>query len=174
MNLNKLRKTFSYNINTGILTKIRKTNRAITTDIAGFITADGYLNVGFNKKKYMVHRIIWILVHGVKLSDKDEIDHINHNRTDNRLVNLRLVNRQTNQKNVSKRKDNTSGITGVCWKPKQHKWHSQIGVNGKIIHLGFFVEFHEAVNARKNAEVLYVFHENHGKPKKKASSTSSK
>jgi hypothetical protein len=93
----------------------------------------------------------------------DEVDHINHNRTDNRWNNLRAVTSKSNSRNQSKSIKNKSGVTGVHWDNLRNRWIAQIHIDYKTVHLGTFVEFHEAVNARKNAEVLYGFHENHGK-----------
>ena len=69
------------------------------------------------------------------------------------------------KQNSKKKIDNTSGQTGVVWHKRDKKWQVNIRVSGKKVHLGYFIEFHEAVNARKNSEILYGFHENHGKDK---------
>lgn len=83
------------------------------------------------------------------------VDHKNHKTTDNRKSNLRIV---TNSQNCMNRKlviNNTSGVTGVSWDKKSNKWHSRIGINNKEISLGFFSDFNEAVNVRKQAEQKY-------------------
>ena len=92
-----------------------------------------------------------------------QVDHINHDRTDNRIENLRLVNANENGKNQKASVRNKSGVVGVSWKKSKNKWHSQIMVNGKQIHLGFFDNIDEAKKARIDAERKYGFHENHGK-----------
>jgi hypothetical protein len=61
------------------------------------------------------------------------------------------------------RSDNTSGITGVTWHSQRGKWLAQIWVNGKKVHLGVFLSIDDAARARKDAEIKYSFHENHGK-----------
>ncbi len=93
----------------------------------------------------------------------EEIDHINHDPSDNRLANLRKVKRLDNMRNQSMRSTNPSGVTGVRFNKECHKWQATIMVLGKEIHLGLFEGFNRAVHARKAAEVKYGFHENHGK-----------
>ena len=128
----------------------------------GHITTCGYRIFYKKKKPYLEHRVIWEK-HNGKIPKGLEIDHINHDRLDNRIENLRLVTKQENQRNAKRRIDNTSGVTGVVWRNENKRWYAQIGIDGKNIHLGCFSEFSDAVNARKNAEVLYGFHKNHGK-----------
>lgn len=95
-----------------------------------------------------------------------QVDHINHDRTDNRIENLRLVNANENCKNQKASTRNKSGVVGVSWKSQKNKWHAQIMVDGKQIHLGFYDDINDAKDAkdaRKVAERKYGFHENHGK-----------
>lgn len=128
---------------------------------AGSLNSCGYLEVQIKRKHYLIHRIIFEMVYGA-IPDREEIDHINHNRQDNLPINLRSVCHTHNQKNQSKSVRNTSGIVGVSWKADRKKWHSQIRVDGKDKHLGFFEDINDAVIARKNANTLYEFHRNHG------------
>ena len=103
---------------------------------------------------------MWLYVTGK--FPKNEIDHINHIKDDNRWDNLRDVAHSTNGKNQSMQVSNTSGVRGVYWYKNNQRWVANITVDGEKIHLGSYVQHHEAVNARKNAEVLYGFHTNHG------------
>ena len=93
----------------------------------------------------------------------ENIDHKNHRRNDNKFSNLRLANHGENSKNMEIYASNTSGVTGVYWNKREHKWHAQIRVSGKRIHLGFFVELDDAKAARQAANTQYGFHQNHGK-----------
>ena len=125
--------------------------------------ARGYLQMSFMGKKYLVHRFIWDLVYpDDKLGPGEEIDHINHIKTDNRLCNLRKVNRADNCRNMSQHSRNTSGATGVSFDKVNRKWVAQINVDGVFVFLGRFANFDDAVLARKTAERKYGFHENHG------------
>ena len=124
---------------------------------------DGYLTVRFEYRAIMVHRIAWCMTHGNFPKDGFEIDHINGDRSDNRIVNLRLVDRTGNSQNHALRSNNTSGRVGVHWHNKAAKWCAIICVNKKRIHLGLHVSFNDAVRARKQAEIQYGFHPNHGR-----------
>ena len=60
-------------------------------------------------------------------------------------------------------KNNTSGHTGVYWYSQRKKWVSEIFADGRKISLGYFKDKEEAIQARKQANIEYGFHENHGK-----------
>lgn len=83
------------------------------------------------------------------------VDHINHQKTDNRKCNLRNVTKSENHMNVGKIATNTSGVTGVSWSSTAKKWQASIVVNKKSIHLGLFANINEAASARKEAEIKY-------------------
>lgn len=157
----ELNALFTYDAKTGIATnKVKRSKNTLAGTAAGCITSDGYLEVGLGYDKWLLHRIIWKMVYG---EEPEEIDHINHVGTDNRLKNLRAVTKQENSKNTSMHKNNTSGITGVILYKRTSKYAAQIRVDGKKIHLGYFDTIEEAAAARQAAETLFGFHENHGK-----------
>lgn len=139
-----IRENMDYNPETGVLTwTVRKQGRVIGKPIGSF-DKDGYLiikkseNGRFNgkKKRFCVHRIIWIWVHGKE--PNDQIDHINGNKSDNRLCNLREADTAENMRNVGKQSHNTSGWKGVSWHKLRSKWRADIKVNKKQIALGLF------------------------------------
>ena len=129
---------------------------------AGTIRKDGYTVINVNSKFYLAHRIIWEMHYGA-IPDDCQIDHINHIRSDNRIINLRLVNNVLNSRNRRITDKNKSGIVGVNWDTKRNRWRVTIMVNYKSIHVGYFLELSEATKARKDAELLHNFHQNHGK-----------
>ena len=92
-----------------------------------------------------------------------QVDHINGDGLDNRKVNLRIVTNKTNGMNTAKSINNTSGCIGVSLIKSTGKWEANIKVDYKKIHLGTYSCFEEACAARKEAETLYGFHENHGR-----------
>ena len=114
----------------------------------------------FNKK-YYAHRIIWLHYYGCW--PKDQIDHINHDPTDNRIINLREVSAFENQKNRTLQTNSTTGYNGVLWDKHNNKYRARIKVNYKIIHLGSYDNLEEAIEARQLANINYNFHPNHGR-----------
>jgi len=126
---------------------------------AGTVTVNGYRIIGIGQGKYYAHRLAWLYVHG---EFPEKIDHINHDRQDNRIENLRSVNVRANAMNAALRKDNTSGHVGVEWLEANKKWRARVCLHGKTKHLGLFDTKEKAVNARVSASKRYGFHENHG------------
>lgn len=104
-----------------------------------------------NKTQVQMQQIILPVEEGF------EADHIHgkDSRNDNRKSNLRVATHSQNLKNLSLSRANTSGVTGVCWVERKGKWVAYITVDGKRKHLGSFINFDEAVNARLNAEYKY-------------------
>lgn len=93
-------------------------------------------------------------MHNGPIPDGLFIDHINRNRTDNRIENLRLVTHKENMRNMSRRIDNRTGITGVQWNKKMYKWTAHLNLWGeKQLYLGSYETKAEAVAARRAAEV---------------------
>ena len=125
------------------------------------INSEGYKQGYIFSVAHKAHRVIWALSMGVHPSD--EIDHINHNRADNRLTNLRDVSRAGNAKNKKMASNNTSGHTGVYHATGGVKWVAIIGVKNKLRHLGTFEFITDAIEARKEAEIKYGYHPNHGR-----------
>jgi len=119
----------------------------------------GYITVGIGGRRYPTHRIIWLMHYG---RFPEQIDHIDHDRSNNKLENLRSVTNAENQRNRTISRKNTSGITGVYWHKLAAKWVAQIAFKGKVIYLGIFTDIGDAIKARKMAEKKYQYHPNHG------------
>lgn len=133
-------------------------------DKAGWVNDQGYGITSVNAKKYRIHRIIWEMFNG-KIPPKMEIDHINHNRMDNRIENLRIVSSLENKRNASMRSDNKSGFTGVSWDKGKCKWRAVASINGKYIMLGRYENLQDAISARVEFNERVGFHKNHGEIK---------
>ena len=82
-------------------------------------------------------------------------DHINRNGLDNRRANLRVVNHTINGRNRKTSRNNKSGHNGVSWDSVNYKWKACISVNNKTVTVGRYNNINDAVQARKDAEVLY-------------------
>lgn len=96
---------------------------------------NGYIVISIGNRLYYAHRIAWIYVHGDE--PFREIDHINRDRGDNRIANLRIATRHQNQGNRKVRIDSMSQMKGVRFHKCSGLWHAQITVNRKIISLGY-------------------------------------
>lgn len=117
---------------------------------AGSNTGDGYRRVSIKNRRYKTHRIIWLYTYGYM--PEHNIDHINRNKLDNRLSNLREVSQVCNMRNVVRYKTNKSGVKGVCFCKTTNKWMSYIGIKKKDYYLGSYSDFDDAVCARLAAE----------------------
>ncbi len=149
---------------TGIITyKVTLSRSKQKGDVAGRLNAEGYIRIDIHSRSFLAHRLAIFLTTGLFPADDMVVDHINHSRSDNRFANLREVTQSINIRNSSIKATNSSGAIGISWNSANRNWRARIKVDYKTIELGSFIEFSDAVNARKNAEVLYGFHENHGK-----------
>lgn len=125
-----------------------------------YVDTNGYYVGTLYGVNYFAHRILWALHYGVWPTQT--IDHINGNPSDNSISNLREVSHAENLKNQKIAANNTSGVIGVLWHRRDQKWYAQIKVAKKRIFLGYFGSIADAIIARRDAEVLYGFHKNHG------------
>jgi hypothetical protein len=144
MTAEHFRSVLSYCPETGILTWRERVSKAVKQgDIAGNFSAK-YVTIGYRGKIYKAHRLAWLLTHGEWPDGL--IDHINGDKHDNRLHNLRVVDAAGNSQNVRKpNRRNKSGFIGVIF--FQKKWRASITVDRKTRWLGDFAtpeEAHEA------------------------------
>jgi len=116
---------------------------------AGRISA-GYVQIHLDKGRYQAHWLVWFYHNGTWPTE--EIDHINGNKLDNRIENLRLATRSENRQNHKTMRNNTSGFMGVRWSKKDKKWVASINVNRKSYYLGGFDTPEEASVAYLNAK----------------------
>jgi len=142
-----------YNPDTGIIIWLN------SGDIAGKRYGNHYITINIGDKTYQAHRLAWLLV--MQEWPKNQIDHIDHVKYNNKFSNLRDISPQENHKNMPISKNNKSGVSGVNFTYK--KWKATIGVNGKTRVLGVYDDFFEACCARLSANNKYGYHANHGK-----------
>jgi hypothetical protein len=128
--------------------------RALVNKPAGSLDKHGYCIIKLRNKQYKAHRLAWLYVNGY-IDDELEIDHKNRIRSDNRIDNLRLVDKTLNQQNRSLQENNTSGIKGVYFNKECNKWSACINVNKKRIYFGLFTNKEDAIIARLAAENIY-------------------
>jgi len=152
----RVKECLLYDEMSGVFTwKARPSSCVKIGDIAGsFNPASGYWFIRLDGKLLRAHRLAWLYVHGVM--PPDEIDHINGDRGDNRLANLRLATHAENTRNGRKL---ASGLKGAH--PRKHRpkapWLSRIRKDGKYFHLGCFATAEEA-----HAAYVKAAHELHG------------
>jgi len=149
-NLNTI---FNYNPETGTIKRIKN------NILAGTVTKYGYRQIYHQYKCYRSGRLAWYLTYGTW---PNQIDHINHDKLDDRLINLRNVTNTINNQNKPLQKNNTSRIHGVCWDKTRKKWKISIETNKHHKNLARTIDFFEACCIRKAAEVEWGFHPNHG------------
>ncbi len=117
-----------------------------------------YINICINGVTFKAHRLAFIYMEGVA---PEEVDHLDHDGTNNKWSNLRASNNKDNSKNLPLQKSNKTGVIGVNWHKAAKKWQARaVNQEGKRIDLGRFNSFDDAVNARKKYEVEFGYYEN--------------
>jgi HNH endonuclease len=160
--VDELRRIFEYDPETGLVTwRVDRFNRlrrcvAKAGETAGAFH-HGYRLISLGRREdrayFHAHRIAWKLFYGEE--PPGQIDHIDRDRGNNAIANLRAASQLGNAANRSLAKDNKSGCTGVGWYERCQKWRAYI----KSTHLGYFAEYQDAVAAREKAatEVFGAF-----------------
>ena len=117
--------------------------------VIGTLNGHGYINITIKGAAHSAHQLAWLYIYG---QPPTRITHINHDRTDNRIVNLRETTRSESAIPQAVRDNNTSGYTGVSWNKRARKWEAKIMYSGKRKYLGYFDDIKQAHQARVNAE----------------------
>lgn len=162
----EIRDLFEYNPSTGVLLWRKRYDASHGTLVfnsryagnqAWWIDEQGYwkVKVPFKKKKMAAHRVIWALYYGEHIAENVEIDHINGDRSDNKIENLRLATRSENSRNANKIKTTQLPI-GVT---RQHGlYRARVMVDGKQKHVGYFKTPEDAGREARQARLI-----NHGR-----------
>jgi hypothetical protein len=136
VNIERLRELFAYDPKTGVIRWIVDYRHLYISsgDLAGCIDRKGYRVIKVGRSTFKAHRIAWALHYGewpVRC-----LDHINCDRDDNRIANLRQATNAQNNANSKSRR--TGRQKGAYWDKKNQRWCSSIGIGGKKKHLGYF------------------------------------
>ena len=153
----------SYDSRTGLFKwKCRVAQHVLKGSKAGTLhKKTGYVRIKILGRSYKAHRLAWLIMYGS--FPPDQIDHINGVKHDNRIINLRAVTPAENNRNRAFDIRNKSGYTGIAYNKKTNRWLARIGGNAKRVHLGYFDNLEDAVEARRIAEINYNYHPNHGR-----------
>lgn len=148
---NRLMELFNYDSSTGKITwRVAHNNRCPIGSEAGW-WSKGYRVLTVDRERIPAHQAVWMIVYGQwPLSD---LDHIDTDKANNRISNLREATMSQNLANANRRSDNQSGFKSVHWHNTRNKWTAQINIGGKRRHLGLFAtaaEAHAAYVAKAN------------------------
>lgn len=130
--------------------------------LAGSLDKNGYALVSIDRRLFGAHRLIWAMANDVW--PVLEIDHVNGNRADNRIKNLREVTHVENCRNKSARSGFSSKYPGVSWIKRRQKWQAQIRIDGRLRHIGEFEDELKAASAYRVAAKAHGFTDRHTQP----------
>lgn len=157
VSVEELKRHYSYDPETGIISR-RTTpdnRRVLAGDALGRVDGKGYIRISVLGKGYVrAHRLAWALHYG-EWPD-GILDHIDMDKTNNRISNLRRVSHTVNCLNAPVRTSNSSGVTGVSFRLRRGKWHARINIGGRKVNLGYYDTLEEAREARKRAEDQFI------------------
>lgn len=166
----------NYDMETGIFTwKFRdgkskcdkRFNGKLGGKECGRILTTGYraLSIKINGKSVQIrlHRLAWFIVYGV--IPEHDIDHIDRDKLNNRISNLRDVQRTINLRNSKMKSNNTSGVTGVFWRKDNKKWIAAANNGGRTCYVGAFLDKDEAEAAVKAFRERHGYTKSHGEPR---------
>ena len=171
-----LKACFAYDSDTGLLSWKKRPAKQGKTSHGGRIFSSRYASNEIKTKfegrntnyyqvrldgiNHLVHRLVYKIIHGV---DPLIIDHKDGNGQNNKEDNIRSVSSSENSKNQKLNVKNKFGCMGVRKRSSGRSWEARIVSSGKEFHLGSFECYEDAVKARKEAEVIHCFNENHGR-----------
>lgn len=147
--IERLRNAIAYNFDTGEFRWKVSSGRAKAGAVAGSLWPSGYVGVSFCGKRYLAHRLAWAFAYGAW--PQTDVDHINQDKADNRGCNLRLATRSQNMANCGTRSTNKSGVRGVSWSSRSHRWVARVQKDGKHGYVGSFEKLEDAEKAVRAA-----------------------
>jgi len=141
--------------------KTTRSRLAIAGSKVGMIGTSGYLQTKIDGARQMNHRVIFLMHHGYMPTF---VDHIDNNKLNNRIENLREATKSQNGHNVGIRSSNTSGVKGVYWKKSDRKWCVRAWCHGKRRYFGLYDDLELAdLVAREARNKFHREYANHGK-----------
>lgn len=142
----ELKSQLHYDKETGIFTRLISNHHSVKVgEVAGSINEDGYIVIFLLHQRYRAHRLAWLYMNGK--FPKNQIDHIDGNKSNNTFSNLREATNQKNLRNRNINSNNISGFRGVSWSKHASKWVANAMSKGKRKNLGYFDSAEEASKA---------------------------
>ena len=132
--------------------RVTKTGKIKKASINRYYTVK--LNNNSKSTTYKIHRLI-ALAFIPNPENKECVDHIDRNKLNNSIINLRWATKSENCINKKVMSNNKSTVSGVCYYPKMGKWRVNIIINGRQKHIGYYENFDEAVKVRKEQEEIH-------------------
>ena len=139
----------------GVIRWAVRASRRTVGNIAGSMISSGYRSIWFDGNRVQYHQVLFYFVNGYIPKNGRVIDHIDRNKLNNSISNLRDVSRDENARNTNLSRVSTSGHKGVHFMKSTKKWTAQLYCDGKRNHLGSFQNKEDAIKARKTAEEFY-------------------
>lgn len=142
---------FDVDIESGLIRYKTENKKRKESEIAGSLSGAGYVRIKILRQDFYAHRLIWLIANNCWPT---ELDHIDNDKTNNSIKNLREITHAENHQNKKLQNNNRSGIAGVSELKDKRLWLARIKVMGKTIHLGKFKTIEAATKARFAAEEL--------------------
>jgi hypothetical protein len=137
MTQDELKKILDYDPETGKFYWKNKPSKRFPAGMQAGSLVNGYVRIHTNNRQYGAHRLAWLYVYGHE--PEHQIDHINGDSSDNRIVNLRQATALENMQNIRKpQKNNSHGTLGITYDTNKNLWRARITVNGKRQYIGKF------------------------------------
>lgn len=148
----ELVRLLAYNPETGVFTwKVRRCGVTLGQVAGSVDKGHRYARIKVSETLYLAHRLAWFYTHGVW--PKNELDHIDRDRGNNRLANLREATRSQNACNKPTYRNNRTGVRGVCWHKQHRKYIASIQLDGRSRHIGLFRDLNQAAEAYRQASL---------------------
>ncbi|HBY9796140.1 TPA: hypothetical protein MJA66_14730 [Klebsiella pneumoniae] len=149
LNKERLDELLDYSPDSGLFTwKVNRRGKAKSGCIAGSKNGQGYIIIKIDGKFYFAHRLAWLVTHGT--FPVNMIDHIDGNRENNKINNLREATDEQNMWNSAAGKNNKTGVKGVSWDGRRKRFRASISIKGKNKEIGSYLSLKDAESAIKD------------------------
>jgi hypothetical protein len=128
-----LHRIFDY-VDGNLVWKIAR-QKVAAGSIAGYVNPNGYKYITLDKKRYKAHRLVFVYHYGYM---PKELDHIDRNKINNKIENLREVSHSDNCKNIGVKKNNISGVKNVSFHKSRNKYNVRLKINAKTTSFGYY------------------------------------